>query len=67
VTGGRTRADESGDVAVFTEHRGLLLGVAYWMLGSMADPEDVVQDAWLHWSTVDASTVRDSENASRCN
>jgi RNA polymerase sigma factor (sigma-70 family) len=49
----------AGDVTVFTEHRGLLLGVAYRMLGSMADAEDVVQEAWLRWSTVDESTVAD--------
>jgi RNA polymerase sigma factor (sigma-70 family) len=47
----------AGDVEVFAEHRRLLLAVAYRMLGSMTDAEDVVQDAWLRWSTVDASTV----------
>jgi DNA-directed RNA polymerase specialized sigma24 family protein len=36
-------AHVSGDVAIFTEHRDLLLGVAHRMLGSMADAEDVVQ------------------------
>jgi RNA polymerase sigma-70 factor (ECF subfamily) len=49
----------AGDVEVFAEHRRLLLAVAYRMLGSMTDAEDVVQDAWLRWSTVDASTVAD--------
>jgi len=34
---------------VFTEHRPALLGLAYRMLGSMADAEDVVQDTWLRW------------------
>jgi RNA polymerase sigma-70 factor (ECF subfamily) len=52
----------AGDVAVFSEHRRLLLGVAYRMLGSMADAEDVVQEAWLRWSTVDESTVVDSKS-----
>ena len=52
-------ANVAGDVAVFTEHRRLLLGVAYRMLGSMADAEDVVQEAWLRWSTVDESTPAD--------
>jgi RNA polymerase sigma-70 factor, ECF subfamily len=44
---------------VFAEHRDLLVGVAYRMLGSTADAEDVVQDAWLRWSTVDQATVED--------
>jgi RNA polymerase sigma-70 factor (ECF subfamily) len=43
----------------FAENRGLLVGVAYRVLGSMTDAEDVVQDAWLRWSTVDRSTVKD--------
>lgn len=43
----------------FTRHRGLLFTVAYEMLGSAADAEDVVQDAWLKWSGVDRSTVHD--------
>jgi RNA polymerase sigma factor (sigma-70 family) len=43
----------------FAENRGLLVGVAYRVLGSMTDAEDVVQDTWLRWSTVDRSTVKD--------
>ncbi|MEO3977035.1 RNA polymerase sigma-70 factor [Streptomyces sp. CAU 1734] len=35
---------------VFEEHRRTLFGVAYRMLGSVADAEDMVQDAWLRWS-----------------
>ena len=46
-------------VAEFTEHRGLLYAVAYRMLGSVADAEDVVQDTWLRWSRVDTATVED--------
>ena len=45
-------------VAVFEEHRSLLLGVAYRMLGSMWDAEDVVQDAYARW----ARTGQDVEN-----
>jgi RNA polymerase sigma-70 factor, ECF subfamily len=37
---------------VFEEHRRTLFGIAYRMLGSVADAEDVVQDAWLRWSSV---------------
>lgn len=43
----------------FEEHRGLLFGVAYRMLGTVADAEDVVQDAWLRWSAADRSAVAD--------
>jgi RNA polymerase sigma-70 factor (ECF subfamily) len=41
----------------FDEHRRLLFGVAYRMTGSVADAEDLVQEAWLKWSAVDADTV----------
>ncbi|MFB8757808.1 RNA polymerase sigma-70 factor [Streptomyces sp. NPDC059852] len=44
---------------VFEEHRPVLLGVAYRMLGRVADAEDVVQDAWLRWSRADRSEVRE--------
>jgi len=36
-------------VAVFTQHRPLLLSIAYRMLGSMAEAEDIVQDAYIRW------------------
>lgn len=36
-------------LAAFEMHRSHLLGVAYRMLGSLAEAEDVVQDAWLRW------------------
>lgn len=34
----------------FEAHRGLLMGVAYRMLGSVSDAEDMVQESWLRWS-----------------
>jgi RNA polymerase sigma-70 factor (TIGR02957 family) len=43
----------------FVAHRSLLFTVAYEMLGSAADAEDVVQEAWLRWADVDHSHVRD--------
>jgi RNA polymerase sigma-70 factor (ECF subfamily) len=43
----------------FTLHRGLLFTVAYEMLGSAADAEDVVQETWLRWANVDHAEVRD--------
>jgi RNA polymerase sigma-70 factor (TIGR02957 family) len=43
----------------FDRHRRLLFTVAYQMLGSVADAEDVVQDAWLRWSAADRDDVVD--------
>jgi len=45
----------------FAEHRGLLYAVAYRVLGSVADAEDVVQETWLRWSRVDTATVEDPD------
>ncbi|MGV9316287.1 RNA polymerase sigma factor SigJ [Streptomyces sp. NPDC003691] len=42
---------------VFERHRPLLTGVAYRMLGRIADAEDAVQDAWLRWTAGDRSDV----------
>ena len=44
---------------VFALHRSLLFTVAYEMLGSAADAEDVVQETWLRWADVDHAVVRD--------
>ncbi|ATW47402.1 RNA polymerase sigma-70 factor [Streptomyces xantholiticus] len=44
---------------VFEEHRPVLTGVAYRMLGRIADAEDVVQDAWLRWSAQERDDVRE--------
>jgi RNA polymerase sigma-70 factor (ECF subfamily) len=44
---------------VFEEHRPVLLGVAYRMLGRVTDAEDVVQEAWLRWSGAERSEVRE--------
>jgi RNA polymerase sigma-70 factor (ECF subfamily) len=43
----------------FARHRSLLFTVAYEMLGSASDAEDVVQETWLRWATVDQAGVRD--------
>ncbi|PGH44003.1 RNA polymerase subunit sigma-24 [Micromonospora sp. WMMA1996] len=43
----------------FLAHRNLLFTVAYEMLGSAADAEDVVQETWLRWAGVDLDEVRD--------
>lgn len=44
--------------AVFEAQRPRLVRLAYRMLGSMAEAEDIVQDAWLRWRAVDADEVR---------
>ncbi|MFE4994373.1 RNA polymerase sigma-70 factor [Streptomyces mirabilis] len=44
---------------VFEEHRPVLMGVAYRMLGRVADAEDVVQETWLRWSGADRTEVRE--------
>jgi len=43
----------------FVAHRSLLFTVAYEMLGSAADAEDVLQESWLRWADVDRTQVRD--------
>jgi RNA polymerase sigma-70 factor (ECF subfamily) len=43
----------------FTAHRSLLFTVAYEMLGSAADAEDVLQEVWLRWAGDDRGDVRD--------
>ncbi len=43
----------------FIEHRPLLFTVAYEMLGSADDAEDVLQESWLRWSRVDRSEIGD--------
>lgn len=43
----------------FVAHRNLLFTVAYEMLGSAADAEDVLQETWLRWAGVELDTVRD--------
>lgn len=44
---------------VFDAHRNLLFSVAYRILGTAADAEDAVQDAWMKWSAADRSRVAD--------
>ena len=47
-------------LAAFLSVRPRLFGIAYRMLGSAAAAEDIVQDVWLRWQTVDRSLVRDA-------
>jgi RNA polymerase sigma-70 factor (ECF subfamily) len=43
----------------FVTHRGLLFTVAYEILGSAADAEDVLQESWLRWDEVDRERIQD--------
>jgi RNA polymerase sigma-70 factor (TIGR02957 family) len=54
-------SDHTADPATetFVAHRNLLFTVAYEMLGSAADAEDVLQETWLRWVKVDVGQVRD--------
>src|SRR5512134_1834321 len=46
------------DDDIFQIDRPLLFSIAYRMLGSASDAEDVLQDAWLRYSGTDPSTIR---------
>jgi RNA polymerase sigma-70 factor, ECF subfamily len=52
-----TRTDPA---ATFEPHRRRLLGLAYRMLGSMAEAEDAVQDAYLRWHGADRTRIHDA-------
>jgi len=54
---GEDRPDSATEA--FLTHRNLLFTVAYELLGSAADSEDVLQETWLRWAGVDLGTVRD--------
>ncbi|HEY3870494.1 MAG TPA: RNA polymerase sigma-70 factor [Actinocrinis sp.] len=53
-----TSANEESALGPFGEHRGLMFATAYRMLGSVADAEDVLQDAWINWAKADRDEVR---------
>ncbi|MFG3055887.1 RNA polymerase sigma-70 factor [Kitasatospora sp. NPDC048239] len=54
-------SDQASDPATesFVAHRNLLFTVAYEMLGSASDAEDVLQETWLRWVKVDLGHVQD--------
>jgi RNA polymerase sigma-70 factor, ECF subfamily len=45
------------DTAVFEAERPGLLGLAYRLLGSLVDAEDVVQEAWIRWDAADTDAI----------
>ncbi|QIS19982.1 RNA polymerase sigma-70 factor [Nocardia terpenica] len=55
---GMSQPDQTATDA-FMAHRNLLFTVAYELLGSAADAEDVLQETWLRWVRVDLDTVHD--------
>jgi RNA polymerase sigma-70 factor (ECF subfamily) len=54
-----TCADADG-LSTFLSERAHLFGIAYRMLKSTAEAEDIVQDVWIRWQTTDRSAVRDA-------
>jgi RNA polymerase sigma-70 factor (TIGR02957 family) len=52
-------SEEAEAADAFEEHRKHLVAVAYRMLGSVAEAEDVVQEAWLRWDRVDRAEITD--------
>ncbi|MEV6118363.1 sigma-70 family RNA polymerase sigma factor [Streptomyces sp. NPDC052109] len=52
-----TASDLDTAVSEFVRHRGRLFGIAYRMLGSVVEAEDVVQEVWLRWQKADRSAV----------
>jgi RNA polymerase sigma factor (sigma-70 family) len=55
----RLAAPDDG-LSAFLSARPRLFSIAYRMLGSAAEAEDVIQDVWLRWQTTDRSVVRDA-------
>src|SRR5262249_2625291 len=49
------------DADPFEARRGRLTGLAYSMLGSRADAEDAVQDAWLRWAQADHAEINNAD------
>jgi RNA polymerase sigma-70 factor (TIGR02957 family) len=50
---------ERADDDQFVVHRSLLFTVAYELLGSAADAEDVLQESWLRWASIDPAEIRE--------
>ncbi|MEJ5080614.1 MULTISPECIES: sigma-70 family RNA polymerase sigma factor [unclassified Ochrobactrum] len=49
------------EAGVFEALRPRLIRIAYRMVGTHAEAEDIVQDAWLRWSAVDRETIREPQ------
>ncbi|HEY1271794.1 MAG TPA: sigma-70 family RNA polymerase sigma factor [Terriglobales bacterium] len=55
----RERSEADGGLSAFAGVRSRLFGIAYRMLRSAAEAEDIVQDVWLRWQSTDRSAVQD--------
>jgi len=58
--GGSKTGTDDESLSTFMSVRPSLLGVAYRMLHSTTEAEDIVQDVWVRWQTADRSVVRDA-------
>lgn len=58
-SGNPDAAAEAHALAAFEEHRGLLFSIAYRMLGSRADAEDMLQETFLRWQGSSETAIRD--------
>jgi RNA polymerase sigma-70 factor (ECF subfamily) len=45
-------------IEIFAEHRSLLFGIAYRMLGRITEAEDMVQETWLRWQRQNLADIR---------
>lgn len=54
-------ANLTTNAEIFAAERPRLFGIAYRMLGSRADAEDVLQDAWLRWQEADTDSLRSTQ------
>src|SRR5689334_13088357 len=59
MTAQQTHGNSRPDGDLFVALRPRLFGIAYRMLGSNAEAEDVLQDAWLRWQATDRAAVQD--------
>jgi RNA polymerase sigma-70 factor, ECF subfamily len=60
VTAGRVGEVSEPDAASFQIVRSRLFGIAYRVLGSASEADDVVQETWIRWQGTDRSKVRDA-------
>ncbi|MFC4140089.1 MULTISPECIES: RNA polymerase sigma-70 factor [unclassified Microbacterium] len=54
-----TVTDLDDALAVFDEHRRHLFGIAYRMLSTVADAEDILQETWIRWQNTDRTQVQE--------
>jgi len=60
LLGNHQDTEDDDGLSAFLSTRARLLGIAYRILKSAADAEDLVQDVWIRWQTTDRSRVRDA-------